>query len=228
MICMQLTQIDHKYYSNSKVYHALKNVTLDINEGEKIAIIGHSGSGKSTLVNILGCLITPSSGTYKIYGENINLMSDRELATTIQKYFGVIFQNYNLIKRLNVADNIAFPLIYDNYTAKDMRELAERAMVKIGISDLKDKKPNELSGGQQQLVAIARAIVKNPKILIADEPTANLDVKTEKRIMDIFEEINAGGTTLLTIMHNPLLIDRYNRTIHITNGVVKDRSGTSL
>ena len=222
MTCMQLTKVDHKYYSNSKVYHALKNVSLTIKEGEKIAIIGHSGSGKSTLVNILGCLITPASGTYKIYGENTNLMNERELATTIQKYFGVIFQNYNLIKRLSVADNVAFPLIYDNYTTQEMHELAEKAMIKIGIINLRDKKPNELSGGQQQLVAIARAIVKSPKILIADEPTANLDVETESRIMDIFEEINAGGTTLLTIMHNPLLVSRYNRIIRITDGVVME------
>jgi len=222
MICMQLTQVDHKYYSNSKVYHALKNVSLDIKEGEKIAIIGHSGSGKSTLVNILGCLITPASGTYKVYGENTNLMNERELASTIQRNFGVIFQNYNLIKRLSVADNVAFPLVYDNYTTQEMHELAEIAMLKIGITNLKDKKPNELSGGQQQLVAIARSIVKSPKILIADEPTANLDVETESRIMDVFEEINASGTTLLTIMHNPSLIGQYNRIIHITDGIVVD------
>lgn len=223
MQLMDLNGVNHTYGTKEEVVHALKPLTLHVDAGEKIAIVGHSGSGKSTLASILGCLLTPTGGTYRINGQNTNLLTQNELAEIRRKQFGIVFQNYCLIKRLKVYENVMFPLLYDNNVSqKEMLRRTEEVLCALGIDNLASKRANQLSGGQQQLVAIARAVVKNPPIIIADEPTANLDIANERRILSCLDELNSNGTTLITITHSLAVAAQYPRILHMKNGIVTE------
>lgn len=223
MHLMDLIGVNHTYGTKDEVVHALKQLTLQIDAGEKIAIVGHSGSGKSTLASILSCILTPTGGTYRINGHNTNLLTQNELTAIRAKQFGIVFQNYCLIKRLKVYENVMFPLLYDNNVSpKEMLRRTEEVLHALGLENLANKKPYQLSGGQQQLVAIARAVVKAPPIIIADEPTANLDIENERRILSCLNELNSNGTTLITITHSSAVAAQYPRILHMKNGVVTE------
>lgn len=225
MYLMELDNICHTYSSRIGVVHALKHINLQVDAGEKIAIVGHSGSGKSTLANIMCCLLTPTCGTYRIRGQNTNLLTKNELALIRSQNYGVIFQNYCLIKRFNVLENVMYPLLYDRTVSKkDMICKGENALFLVGMDSYAMKKPNQLSGGQQQLVAVARAIVNNPPIIIADEPTANLDVENENRIISCLSILNQKGTTLITITHSKTIASQYPRILQLENGIATDIS----
>lgn len=225
MYLMDLNDISHTYHSRIGVVHALKHINLHIDEGEKIAVVGHSGSGKSTLANIMCCLLTPTSGTYRIRGQNTNLLTKNELAWIRSQNFGVIFQNYCLFKRFSVFENVMYPLFYDRTISKtDMISKTENALCQVGMESYGMKKPNQLSGGQQQLVTVARAIVNNPPIIIADEPTANLDIENEKNIIACLNSLNQKGTTLITITHSKSIASQYPRILHFENGIATESS----
>jgi len=199
---------------------ALDKVSLEINEGEFVAIVGKSGSGKSTLLNIMSCLDKKIKGSYILDGININNKNSKELAKIRNKYFGFIFQNFNLLTKLDAYENIEIPLIYKRVPRKERKKLIEEYAKKVGIEERLRHKPNELSGGQQQRVAIARALVTNPKIIMADEPTGALDEATGIQIMELLEELNKEGKTVLLITHDMDLANRAKRKIVISDGKI--------
>ena len=199
---------------------ALNGISLEIDEGEFVAIVGKSGSGKSTLLNIMSCLDKEIKGSYVLDGININKKSSKELAKIRNKYFGFIFQNFNLLSKLNAYENIEIPLIYKRVSRKNRKKLIEEYAKKVGIEDRLKHKPNELSGGQQQRVAIARALVTDPKIIMADEPTGALDEATGIQIMELLEELNKEGKTVLLITHDMDLANRAKRKIVISDGKI--------
>src|SRR3954467_12650610 len=188
--------IRKSYFMGSNSLEVLKGVSLDIFRNEYVALMGPSGSGKSTLMNILGCLDTPTLGTYILNGNDVSKMSDDDLAEIRNKEIGFVFQQFNLLPRLTAAENVALPLVYAGIGKKDRTERAMEALKKVALADRSHHKPNEMSGGQIQRVAIARALVNNPSILLADEPTGNLDTKTSKEVMEIFGNIQAAGNTV--------------------------------
>jgi len=200
---------------------ALKSVTLDINRNEYVALMGPSGSGKSTLMNLLGCLDTPTLGTYILNGSNVSEMDDDELAEIRNKEIGFVFQTFNLLPRLTSLENVALPLIYGGYNKSQREDMAEEALSKVGLGDRVDHKPNELSGGQRQRVAIARALVNNPAIILADEPTGNLDTKTSIEIMAIFEKLHDLGNTIILVTHEPDIAEHAGRIIRLRDGLVE-------
>ena len=203
-----------------KVY-ALRDITTTININEYVALMGPSGSGKSTLMNILGCLDTPTSGEYFLEGENVSKMTGDELAHIRNKKIGFVFQTFNLLPRMSALENVALPLIYAGYNKSKRIEMAEKALTVVGLQDRMDHNPNELSGGQRQRVAIARAIVNNPAIILADEPTGNLDSKTSIEIMEIFEEIHNAGNTVIVVTHEPDIAEYAQRTIKLRDGLIE-------
>jgi putative ABC transport system ATP-binding protein len=201
--------------------NALQSVTIDISKNEYVALMGPSGSGKSTLMNLLGCLDTPSSGEYWLNGTNVSSMSDSELAEVRNKEIGFVFQTFNLLPRLSALENVALPLVYAGMSKSNRLERAEEVLKAVGLADRMDHKPNELSGGQRQRVAIARALVNKPSIILADEPTGNLDSKTSIEIMGILEEIHNQGNTIILVTHEADIADHAHRIVRLRDGLVE-------
>jgi putative ABC transport system ATP-binding protein len=217
-----IKEIGRKYVIGSEVIHALKSVSLDINKGEFVALMGPSGSGKSTLMNILGCLDTPSSGTYILNGTNVSHMSDDALAEVRNQEIGFVFQTFNLLPRSTSLDNVALPLIYAGTSKKDRDARAAKALENVGLGNRMDHKPNELSGGQRQRVAVARALINNPSIILADEPTGNLDTKTSVEIMGLLEEIHSKGNTIILVTHEEDIAQHAHRIVRMRDGLIEN------
>ena len=205
----------------SEKVHALKSVTVDIQPNEYVALMGPSGSGKSTLMNLLGCLDTPTEGEYVLNGSNVSTMEDNELAEIRNKDIGFVFQTFNLLPRLSSLDNVALPLVYAGIPKSKREDQAASSLEAVGLGDRMDHKPNELSGGQRQRVAIARALVNNPAIILADEPTGNLDTKTSIEIMEIFERLHQSGNTIIVVTHEPDIAQHAHRIIRLRDGLVE-------
>lgn len=209
------------YIMGTEKVHALRSITLEIRKNEYVALMGPSGSGKSTLMNILGCLDTPSSGEYYLNEQLVSDMSDGELAAVRNKEIGFVFQTFNLLPRLTALENVALPLVYAGLRRSKRIEIAEHVMDQVGLGDRMSHKPNELSGGQRQRVAIARALVNNPSIILADEPTGNLDTKTSLEIMEIFGKIHALGNTIILVTHEPDISLYAHRVVKLRDGYVE-------
>lgn len=205
-----------------EVIHALKNVSMDIHTGEYVALIGPSGSGKSTFMNIMGCLDTPSSGSYILNNKEVSHMSEGDLAKIRNKEIGFIFQTFNLLPRSTAIDNVAMPLIYAGISYKNRQQRAQTVLQQVGLGDRIHHKPNELSGGQRQRVAIARALVNNPSILLADEPTGNLDNKTSVEIMHLFGKLHEAGNTIILVTHDPMVAAYAHRVVTLKDGRITE------
>jgi putative ABC transport system ATP-binding protein len=201
--------------------YALKGVSMTIHKNEYVAIMGPSGSGKSTLMNIIGCLDTPTSGAYDLNGQNVSEMDDNELATVRNKEIGFVFQTFNLLPRSNALHNVELPLIYSGISRSTRIEMAEQALLNVGLQDRMTHKPNELSGGQRQRVAIARALVNNPSIILADEPTGNLDSKTGDEIMELFDNLHSLGNTIILVTHEDFIAEHAHRVIKLRDGLIE-------
>lgn len=219
--------IARSYQMGEEVIHALKSVTITINRGEYVAFMGPSGSGKSTLMNIVGCLDTPSTGEYFLSGKNVSQMNDDELAEIRNKEIGFVFQTFNLLPRSTSLDNVALPLIYAGYGKAERNEMALHSLESVGLGNRAKHKPNELSGGQRQRVAIARALVNKPSIILADEPTGNLDSKTSHEIMDLFELLYQKGNTIIMVTHEEDIAKYAHRIIRLRDGLVESDKANS-
>ncbi len=215
---ISIQNLTKTYLMGTELIEALKNVNLEIFKNEYVALMGPSGSGKSTLMNLLGCLDSPTSGSYSLNGINVSTMQDADLAEVRNKEIGFVFQTFNLLPKMSSLDNVALPLLYAGLSKKDRIEKAEMAMISVGLKDRMGHKPNELSGGQRQRVAVARALVNNPAIILADEPTGNLDTKTSIEIMGLFEEIHAKGNTVIVVTHEPDIAEHAHRIIRLRDG----------
>jgi putative ABC transport system ATP-binding protein len=218
---IKLEEIKKDYYMGSQAITVLKGITLDIFKNEYVALMGPSGSGKSTLMNILGCLDSPTGGKYILNGKDVSKMLDDELAEVRNSEIGFVFQQFNLLPRLTAAENVALPLIYAGVSKKERIERALEALDKVGLADRSHHKSNELSGGQIQRVAIARALVNNPAILLADEPTGNLDSKTSVEVMEIFGKIRAAGNTVVLVTHEEDIAAYAHRVVRLRDGLVE-------
>jgi putative ABC transport system ATP-binding protein len=211
------------YQMGDSTVHALDGVSLFIGQGEFVAITGPSGSGKSTLMNILGCLDRPTSGSYQLDGAEVATLNDDQLALTRNKKIGFVFQNFNLLPRISALHNIALPLVYAGVAEKERLDRSLTVLMKVGLAERRDHRPNELSGGQRQRIAIARALVNDPAILIADEPTGNLDTKSSLEIMDIFCDLHKQGRTIIMVTHEPDIAAYAERVVHVRDGrILKD------
>jgi len=209
------------YLMGTMKVNALNGVSFDIKPNDYIAIMGPSGSGKSTLMNMIGCLDTPSEGTYILNGSDVSKLDDGELAQARNREIGFVFQTFNLLPRTDCLSNVELPLIYAGIKTQERRKRASETLEKVGLGDRMDHKPNELSGGQRQRVAIARALVNNPSILLADEPTGNLDNKTGNEIMHLFEELYRNGNTIIVVTHEQEIADHARRIIRLRDGVIE-------
>ena len=218
---ISVRDLSKTYIMGMEKVHALKSVSLDIFRNEYVALMGPSGSGKSTLMNLLGCLDTPTSGEYFLNNQLVSEMSDRELATVRNKEIGFVFQTFNLLPRLTTLENVALPLIYAGMSKSQRTELAEETLEAVGLGDRMTHKPNELSGGQRQRVAIARALVNHPSIILADEPTGNLDTKTSLEIMAIFDDLHAAGNTIILVTHEPDIAEYAHRIVRLHDGLIE-------
>lgn len=220
---ISLTGVTKVYQMGDQQVHALAGVSLQIKAGDFAAIMGPSGSGKSTLMNILGCLDRPSSGSYCLDNQEVAALSDDQLAKTRNKKIGFVFQNFNLLPRMSALQNVALPLVYGNVAKRERLTRAAAALELVGLGNRLDHKPNELSGGQRQRVAIARALINDPTIIMADEPTGNLDSKSGEEIMNIFNELNTQGRTVILVTHEPEIADHAKRIILVRDGqIVRD------
>jgi putative ABC transport system ATP-binding protein len=217
-----ITDLGRKYVIGAEVIHALKSVSLTINKGEFVALMGPSGSGKSTLMNLLGCLDTPSKGEYILNGINVSQMTDSELANVRNKEIGFVFQTFNLLPRSSAQDNVALPLIYAGVKKKERDTRAVQALENVGLGNRVHHKPNELSGGQRQRVAVARALINNPSIILADEPTGNLDTKTSIEIMGLIEDIHTKGNTIIIVTHEEDIAQHAHRIVRMRDGLIEE------
>ena len=214
-------KLTRDYDMGGEVVRALRGVSLQIRKNEYVAVMGPSGSGKSTLMNLIGCLDTPTAGEYWLNGQKVSALSDDELARIRNKEIGFVFQTFNLLPRANALHNVELPLIYAGLPGKERRAQAARALERVGLADRMDHRPNELSGGQRQRVAIARALVNVPSILLADEPTGNLDSATGEEIMRLFEELWSGGQTIVLVTHEHDIAAHARRQLHLRDGLVE-------
>ena len=219
---LNLSHIYKDYQQEKLVVPVLKDVSLSVEEGEYVAIMGPSGSGKTTLMNIIGCLDLPTSGSYELSGQDVLACKDRELADVRLNSIGFVFQSFHLLPRESALENVALPLIYAGVKKADREKRAAAALERVGLADRVDFKPTQLSGGQKQLVAIARAIVNNPKILLADEPTGALDSKSGKQIMELFDRLNEEGVTIVMITHDAKIASYAKRVIRIIDGEIEE------
>ena len=219
-ITIRLRGIKKLYRIGDQEVAALNGINLDIHKGEFVALMGPSGSGKSTLMNILGCLDRPSLGSYQLEGKEVAHLSDDALAVKRNKHIGFVFQNFNLLSRISSLDNVALPLVYAGVGLKEREERAMHFLDTVGLADRAHHLPNELSGGQRQRVAIARALVNDPEIIMADEPTGNLDTKSTKEIMDIFEKMHSMGRTMILVTHEPDIAICASRQLLVRDGVI--------
>lgn len=218
---IETTEIGRRYQMGSEIINALDSVSIDINKGEYVAFMGPSGSGKSTLMNIIGCLDTPTSGKYILNDQDVSGLTENDLAEIRNKEIGFVFQTFNLLPRASSLDNVALPLIYAGLGKYDREERALEALDNVGLADRAHHKPNELSGGQRQRVAIARALVNNPSIILADEPTGNLDTKTSYDIMDLFQHLHDEGNTIIMVTHEEDISHYAHRIIRLRDGLVE-------
>ena len=220
MSLIHLENISRRYQMGTEVVHALREVSVGIDRGEYIAIMGPSGSGKSTLMNLVGCLDTPSAGRYELNGTSVSEMDDNQLAEIRNREIGFVFQTFNLLPRASALHNVELPLIYAGVPSKERRGRAIVALQAVGLGDRTDHRPAELSGGQRQRVAVARALVNHPSILLADEPTGNLDSKTGEEIMQLFEQLWEHGQTIIIVTHEHDIAAHARRQIHILDGLI--------
>jgi putative ABC transport system ATP-binding protein len=218
---LSVKELKKTYIMGSTKVHALQSVTLDIFDNEYVALMGPSGSGKSTLMNLLGCLDTPTSGQYFLNGTDVSTMTDAELAEVRNKEIGFVFQTFNLLPRLSALENVALPMVYGGVSRTARLDRAREVLTSVGLGDRVDHKPNELSGGQRQRVAIARALVNSPSIILADEPTGNLDSKTSVEIMEIFDELHRRGNTIILVTHEPDIAEYAHRVVRLRDGLVE-------
>ena len=213
--------ISKVYVMGTEMVHALRDISITIKEGEYVALMGPSGSGKSTLMNMIGCLDTPTGGQYFLDGQDVSRMTDSQLAEVRNKKIGFVFQTFNLLPRSTALDNVTLPLIYAGLSKSDRIERGEQVLHQVGLGDRMTHQPNELSGGQRQRVAVARALVNNPALILADEPTGNLDSKTSIEIMGLFEEIHKSGNTIIVVTHEEEIAQHAHRIIRLKDGLVE-------
>jgi len=218
---IQITNIKRDFALGNEIVYVLKGIDLEINKGEYVALMGPSGSGKSTLMNLLGCLDTPTSGSYILNGKDVSKMHDDELAEIRNKEIGFVFQTFNLLPRTTALDNVALPMVYAGFSKSERKVRAEEVLKQVGLADRMDHQPNQLSGGQRQRVAVARALVNNPSIILADEPTGNLDSKTSEEIMKLFGDIHKLGNTVIVVTHEEEVAAYAHRIIRLRDGMVE-------
>ncbi len=218
---IEIRNIIRDFKLGQETVHVLKGIDLDIERGEYVAIMGPSGSGKSTLMNLLGCLDTPTAGSYMLNGKDVSQMTDDELADIRNTEIGFVFQTFNLLPRTTALENVALPMIYAGTSKKDRVERASEVLTDVGLADRMDHKPNQLSGGQRQRVAVGRALVNKPSIILADEPTGNLDSKTSLEIMQLFDDIHAAGNTVIMVTHEEDIAAHAKRVIRLRDGIIE-------
>jgi putative ABC transport system ATP-binding protein len=225
---IEIRDLKKSYEMGAETVRALDGVDLTVEKGEYLAIMGSSGSGKSTLMNLLGCLDTPTSGSYLLNGTAVQELDDEALAAIRNREIGFVFQTFNLLNRTTALENVELPLVYAAVSRRERRERARRALERVGLADRMDHRPNQLSGGQRQRVAIARALVNEPSILLADEPTGNLDSVTSGEIMALFDELNRGGNTILVVTHEPDIARHAEREVVLLDGRVTSDQPTAV
>lgn len=216
-----IRNITRDFQLGHETVHVLKGIDLDIVRGDYVAIMGPSGSGKSTLMNLLGCLDTPTGGSYVLNGKDVSQMSDDDLAEIRNKEIGFVFQTFNLLPRTTALENVALPMIYAGASKKDRTERAKKVLTDVGLADRMDHQPNQLSGGQRQRVAVGRALVNHPSIILADEPTGNLDSKTSLEILQLFDDIHKAGNTVIVVTHEEDVAERAQRIIRLRDGIIE-------
>ncbi len=218
---IKIKDLKRDFVLGNEIVYVLKGIDLEISKGEYVALMGPSGSGKSTLMNLLGCLDTPTSGQYILNGKDVSQMHDDELAEIRNKEIGFVFQTFNLLPRTTALDNVALPMIYAGYSKSERKERATEVLTQVSLADRMDHQPNQLSGGQRQRVAIARALVNKPSIILADEPTGNLDSKTSVEIMHLFNEIHKNGNTVILVTHEEDIAAYAHRVIRLRDGIIE-------